>query len=102
MNSLACQLKRGLNMQDTLWGEKIPNRRRKKKVIPLTQTPYSITGNDCEILGHTLREWDLAGCTLCIDCGVNIFCPRCISKHPQGEKAIPVLCELHQESVVIA
>jgi hypothetical protein len=90
-------------MQQTLWEEKIPNRRRKKKIIPLIPaTPYSVTGNDCEALGHTLRAWDLAGCTICIDCGVKIFCRRCIAKHPQDETAIPILCELHQESMVSA
>jgi hypothetical protein len=86
-----------------LWGEKIPKRLRKKNVIPVqAATPCAITENDCEILGHTLREWDLAGCTLCIDCGVNIFCQRCISNHPQDETAIPLLCERHSESMVIA
>jgi hypothetical protein len=93
-------------MQQTLWGEKIPKRRRKTKVIPLqSATPYSITGNDCAVFGHTIREWDLAGCTVCIDCGVNIFCPRCIAKHPQDENAIAMLCERHvapQESQVSA
>ena len=82
-----------------LWGEKIPQLRRKRKVIPLTSaTPYSITGNDCEILGHTLREWDLAGCTICLDCNVRIFCPRCTTKHPQDETAIAILCERHEEA----
>src|SRR6266704_1320293 len=53
-----------------LWGQKIPQPRHKKKVIPLTSAiPYAITDNDCAYFGHTLREWDLAGCTLCIDCG---------------------------------
>ena len=83
-------------MQQTLWGEKIPNRRRKTKVIPLqSATPYSITGNDCAVFGHTVREWDLAGCTVCIDCGVKIFCPLCIARHPQDEKAVAILCERH-------
>ncbi len=85
-------------MQQTLWGEKILKRRRKQKVIPLTSAaPYSITGNDCEIFGHTLREWDLAGCSVCLDCSVNIFCPCCIAKHPQDETAIAILCERHEE-----
>ena len=92
-------------MQQTLWGEKRPTR-RKKKAIPRSATPYSITGaNDCQIIGHTLREWDLAGCTVCIDCGVHIFCPRCISAHPQDENALAMLCERHvapQESQVNA
>ncbi len=84
-------------MQQTLWGDQIPKRRRKKNVIPLTSTtPFSITGNDCQILGHTLQEWDLAGCTICIDCGVHIFCPRCIAKHPQDDTAIAMLCERHE------
>jgi hypothetical protein len=84
-------------MQD-LWGQKMPKRRTKKNVIPLTSAvPYSITDNDCEILGHTLREWDLAGCTLCTDCSVRIFCPRCIAKHPQDQTAIAILCERHEE-----
>lgn len=89
-------------MQETLWGEKIPNRRRKKKVIPLTsRAQYSITGaNDCEIIGHTTSVRDLAGCTVCLDCGVKIFCPRCVSNHPQDETAVPVLCERHSESMV--
>lgn len=85
-------------MQQTLWGERIPQTRRKKKVVLLQPAPpYSITGNDCQILGHTLREWDLAGCTTCLDCGVKIFCPSCIANHPQDEKAIAVLCERHEE-----
>jgi hypothetical protein len=85
-------------MQD-LWGQKIPQHRRRKKVIPLISAiPYSITGdNDCEIIGHTLREWDLVGCTICIDCNVHIFCPRCITKHPQDASAIALLCERHEE-----
>ena len=85
-------------MQQTLWGDQIPNRRRRTNLIPLTSTtPYSVTQNDCEILGHTLREWDLAGCTICIDCNARIFCPHCIIKHPQDENAIAVLCERHEE-----
>ena len=80
-----------------LWGEKIPRRRRKRIIHLPTAAPFSITANDCEILGHTLREWDLAGCTICTDCGVKIFCPRCIVKHPQDETAIAVLCERHEE-----
>ena len=93
-------------MQQTLWGEKIPKRRRKTRANPLqSTTPYSITGNDCAVFGHTIREWDLAGCTVCIDCGVTIFCPRCISAHPQDENALAMLCERHvspQESQVSA
>jgi hypothetical protein len=86
-------------MQQTLWGDQKPKRRRKTKVIPLqSATPYSITGNDCQNLGHTLREWDLAGCTICIDCQANIFCPRCNAKHLQDENALAVLCERHEKS----
>jgi len=89
-------------MQQTLWGDRLPQR-RKKSVIPLqTAPPYSITGNDCQILGHTLREWDLAGCSICIDCQAKIFCPRCITAHPQDENAIAVLCERHEERQVSA
>ena len=93
-------------MQQTIWGEKIPKRRRKTKVNPLqSATPYSITGNDCQYFGHTVREWDLAGCSTCLDCGVKIFCPRCIAKHPHDENALAILCERHvapQESQVSA
>ena len=90
-------------MQQTLWGERLPQRRR-KKIHPLTSTPaFSITGtNDCEILGHTLREWDLAGCTICIDCQAQIFCPRCIARHPQDDTAIALFCERHEERQVSA
>ncbi len=85
-------------MQQTLWGEKIPQPHKKRKVIPLTSAvPISITGNDCEILGHTLRAWDLAGCNICTDCSVKIFCPRCIARHPQDENEIAMLCERHEE-----
>src|SRR6266487_4017232 len=95
---MSVKVRRAERMQQTLWGETIPKRRRKRKVIPLlTAASYSITENDCEILGHTLRVWDLAGCTICIDCGVRIFCPRCIARHPQDENAIALLCERHEE-----
>jgi hypothetical protein len=86
-------------MQENLWGERVSRPRRKRKVIPLTSAaPYAVTDNDCEILGHTLREWDLAGCNICTDCGVKIFCPRCTSSgHPQDASAIAILCERHEE-----
>jgi hypothetical protein len=90
-------------MQQTLWGDHIPKRRTRKNVIPLTSTtPYAVTENDCEILGHTLRDWDLARCTTCLDCNVRIFCPVCIATHPQDANAIPLLCERHEESQVSA
>jgi hypothetical protein len=90
-------------MQKNLWGEKIPLRRCKKHVIPHTsEAPYTITDNDCQIFGHTLRSWDLAGCTTCIDCNTKIFCPGCIAHHPQDDQAVPVLCERHEESQVSA
>jgi hypothetical protein len=90
-------------MQLTLWGDTIPTRRRKKISPRIATKPYSITGaNDCQIIGHTLREWDLAGCTTCLDCGVSIYCPECIINHPHDEKAIAVVCSRHQESQVQA
>ena len=91
-------------MQQTLWGDQIPTRRSRKKTSPRTETtPFSITGaNDCAIISHTLRVWDLAGCTICLDCGISIYCPQCISAHPQDATAIAVLCERHTESQVSA
>ncbi len=91
-------------MQQTLWGEKGPRPRRKRSVIPLPSAPaYSLTGaNDCELLGHTENVWDLAGCSSCLDCGVKIFCPHCISRHPSDEHAVPVLCEMHSTKAVSA
>ena len=87
----------------TLWGETVRRRRRSKRnVAILTSTiPYSITGTgqDCEIIGHTLNYWGLAG-TTCLDRGVNIFCPRCISQHPNDPQAEPIVCEQHEESEV--
>ncbi len=81
-----------------LWDEK-PIRIRSKKNRPLTlHASYSITANDCEIIGHTVQVFDLAGCSLCLDCQVKLFCPRCISAHPTDAKAIPVLCSRHEES----
>src|SRR5260221_4647646 len=90
-------------MAQDLWGEKVPriHRRRRKSVASLTsKIPYSITGtdNDCQIIGHTEGFRDLLGCTVCLDCGAHIFCPWCTPKHPLDENAIPVLCELHEES----
>jgi hypothetical protein len=89
-------------MQQTLWGETIPTHRKRKKTIPRSAaTPYSITGaHDCLVIGHTLREWDVSGCTTCLDCGVNIYCPGCITSHPQYKNAIPQLCNRHEESQV--
>jgi hypothetical protein len=85
-------------MQQTLWGDQKPKRRRKTNVNPLqSATPYSITGNDCQYFGHTLRAWDLAGCTTCLDCSVNIFCPQCLASHPQDASAIALLCERHEQ-----
>ncbi len=84
-------------MAQTLWGETKTRRPRRSRQHP-TAAPYSITGsNDCEIIGHTLNHWSLAGTTTCIDCHVNIFCPECISQHPTDPQAVPVLCSLHEE-----
>ncbi len=85
-------------MDTTLWSDNVRRRRRRRKVDYLPKGAFSITdGDDCIILGHTLNYWDLAGCTTCIACGKRIYCPSCISAHPQDRTAIPVLCELHEE-----
>lgn len=86
-------------MYQTLWGEtKTRRRRRRRNHQQRAEAPYSITdGNDCEILGHAEGHRDLAGCTTCISCGVKIFCPQCITRHPQDDKAIPVLCPRHEQ-----
>jgi len=55
------------------------------------------TGNDCEVIGHTLNTYDLAGCTICMDCGARIFCPVCIQKHPTDSQALAILCLGHEE-----
>jgi hypothetical protein len=91
-------------MQQTLWGEKLPQRRRRKKQRPpAPKPPYSITeGNDCDIIGHTITIWDLAGCTTCLDCGVSMFCPRCISAHPKDANAKQILFNRHEERTVSA
>ncbi len=93
------------HMQQPLWGNKVPRPQRKRKSIrlPPAAPAYAITGaNDCEIIGHTLSFRDLAGCTTCLDCGANVYCPCCVSQHPQDAKAVPVLCEMHSESQVSA
>ena len=87
----------------TLWGETKPPRRKRNTrncQILTSEIPYSITGNDCELLGHTLNHWSLAGTTTCMDCGATIFCPGCTPAHLPDPKAIPMLCERHQESQV--
>jgi len=87
-------------MAQTLWGE-TKTRRRRRRRQPEPAASYSITGtgNDCEIIGHTEGYRDLAGCTTCIDCGVKIFCPRCIEAHPTDAKAISIVCEMHESQV---
>ena len=85
----------------TLWGESRTRRKRRRSRKLPTAAAYSITGsNDCEIIGHTLNSWDLAGCTICIDCGAKIFCPSCTPNHPTDENAIPVYCPRHEENEV--
>ncbi len=87
-------------MAQTLWGETKTRRPRRSHQHP-TVAPYSITGsNDCEIIGHTEGHRDLAGCTVCLDCGVKIFCPQCIPQHPTDPNAVAILCSLHEESQV--
>ena len=97
-------LKRGSVMTQTLWGSTtVPKRRRRQRRINnrTTATPFSITGsNDCQIIGHTEGHRDLAGCTVCLDCGVKICCPGCLPEHPQDRNAIPIYCPRHEESEV--
>ena len=83
-------------MTQTLWGETKTRRRSRQRP---TAVPYSITGtgNDCEVLGHTEGYRDLAGCTICLDCGIKIFCPQCLEKHPTDPQAVALLCTLHEE-----
>ena len=86
----------------TLWGENVSRpRRRKRNVATLTsETAYCVTGgNDCEILGHSLNFYDLAGCTTCMDCHVKVFCPACTTHHPQDVSAVAILCEKHEGQV---
>lgn len=91
-------------MAQTLWREtktRKHRRRRSRELEPAA--PYSITeGDDCEILGHALNHFDLAGCTTCIACHVKIFCPQCIPQHPTDPQAVPELCPQHEESQVSA
>jgi len=92
------------HMQQTLWGKKAPRPRRKRtSAQPPSAPDYSITGtNDCELIGHTLNAYDLAGHSICIECGVRVFCPGCVQSHPQDEHAVPVPCQRHEESTVSA
>jgi hypothetical protein len=89
-------------MAQTLWGKTKTRRRRKRSIRQQKATaPYAITdGNDCEILGHTLNHFDLAGTTTCITCHVNLFCPQCIENHSRDPQAVPVLCPLHEQRQV--
>lgn len=89
-------------MAQTLWGEtKTLRHRRRRNRQQRATAPYSITGSsDCAIIGHTLGFFDLAGCTTCLDCGVNIFCAQCIEKHLTDPQAVAILCPQHEESQV--
>ncbi len=83
----------------TLWGETKTRRRRRNSATRTSAIPYSITdSDDCKIIGHTEGHRDLAGCTVCLDCGVNIYCPGCLKEHPHDRNAIPVFCRRHEES----
>ena len=85
---------------NTLWGETVRrSRRQHNRQIRTSTIPYSITGNfdDCQVIGHTLNHWSLAGTTTCMVCGARIFCPGCTPKHPQDENALPELCERHEQ-----
>jgi len=87
----------------TLWGEITTRRHRKRRTRQQrAKAPYSITGTgrDCEIIGHTLNHFDLAGCTTCLDCHANTFCPQCVPQHPTDPQAIPVFCPRHEEGQV--
>ncbi len=106
LTHVRAQVSRKADHMQTLWGERAPRpRRRKRKAVPRITAgqPYSITGaNDCQIIGHTLNHYDLSGCTTCLDCGVHVFCPGCIAQHPHDSQAVPVVCERHEESAVSA
>ena len=91
-------------MTQTLWGEtKRQRRQRQRNRKQKAKASYSITGlNDCEIIGHTEGHRDLAGCTVCLDCGVKLFCPQCLEKHPTDPQAVALLCPQHEERTVSA
>ena len=81
----------------TLWGETRKSRKRRRSRKLPTAAAYSITENDCEVIGHTLNTYDLAGCTTCMDCGARIFCPQCLPQHPTDGSAVAVLCPRYEE-----
>jgi hypothetical protein len=86
-------------MAQTLWGagtKRRKQRRKRREAALPSHIPYSVTGDDCAVLGHTLNAYDLSGCTSCMDCGARIFCPQCIPRHPAGREAVPVLCPRHE------
>lgn len=85
-------------MAQTLWGEtRTGQRRHRRSRQAKAEAPYSITGaNDCEIIGHTLSHWSLAGTTTCMDCGAAIFCPDCTPQHPTDPQAVALLCPRHE------
>jgi len=90
-------------MAQTLWGagtKRRKQRRKRREAALPSHIPYSVTGDDCAVLGHTLGYFDLSGCTSCMDCGARIFCPQCIPRHPADREAVPVLCPRHEESQV--
>jgi hypothetical protein len=93
INSLVRQLKRGNSMQQTLWGDELPQHTRKPASLRTTTTTVFHTASDCPIYGHNWQTIGMSGEKKCLACGVVGYCPGCTNDPPPTSQ--PFSCSRH-------
>jgi len=80
-------------MQQTLWGDELPQPEKKTRASHATSTTVIHTAQDCLIYGHNWQTIGMSGEKKCRACGIIGYCPGCTPIAPQS--ALPFFCTRH-------
>lgn len=84
-------------MQQTLWGDEVPQPVKKPRTPRTTLTTVIHTAADCAIFGHDWQLFGFNGVKRCKACQIIGYCPGCLTTPP--ENAQPFYCSRHTPQV---
>lgn len=80
-------------MQQSLWGDEVPQPKRKITSSRTTIITIVHTAQDCPIYGHNWQTIGMSGEKQCTGCGIKGYCPGCTTNPPPH--AEPFYCSRH-------
>ncbi len=80
-------------MQQSLWGDELPQPIKKSRTTQTIVTTVIHTAQDCLIYGHDWLAIGMQGEKKCKACGVVGYCPGCTTNPPAN--AEPFYCSRH-------